>query len=221
MDNLYIPIAEIAPFFLDTLWAEGYRNFGSYFFRYQYDTIPFYFTEPAAIIPLRINIDKFEWAKSQKKIIHKNQDLECKWQAINIDQERENLFHKHKQRFKENIPNNVRNFIGEEEDYQTDNTKEIACYFNGKLIAVSFVGVGQNALSSIYAMFDPDYNDRSLGVFTLLQEIEQVKKMQMQYLYLGYAHQVPSFYDYKKKFYGLEAFDWNGNWQDFPRESNA
>lgn len=60
------------------------------------------------------------------------------------------------------------------------------------------------------------YAKYSLGIFTLLKEIEFAKEMQKDYLHLGYAYSEASFYDYKKGFSALQAYDWEeGIWKNF------
>jgi arginine-tRNA-protein transferase len=64
-------------------------------------------------------------------------------------------------------------------------------------------------------MFEPDAAHRRLGIFTLLKEIEYAIETGKEFYYLGYAYEGRSFYDYKKRFRGSEAFDWAGNWKTF------
>jgi arginine-tRNA-protein transferase len=75
------------------------------------------------------------------------------------------------------------------------------------------------AHSSIYAMFDPSEASRSLGNATILWEIESAKSAGCRWLYLGYAHVEPSFYDYKKRFTPLQWYDWE-HWRSDPLPSN-
>jgi arginine-tRNA-protein transferase len=84
-----------------------------------------------------------------------------------------------------------------------------------ELYACSYFDISANAISSIYAMFDLNYSKRSPGLHTLLAEILYAMEHQKQYVYLGYAYDVPSYYDYKKQFNGLECYDWEGNWVDY------
>jgi arginine-tRNA-protein transferase len=41
-------------------------------------------------------------------------------------------------------------------------------------------------LSAIYTVFDPDMPERSLGVLSILQQIEFCRELDLPYLYLGY-----------------------------------
>jgi arginine-tRNA-protein transferase len=64
-------------------------------------------------------------------------------------------------------------------------------------------------------MFEPSAARRSLGIFTMLLEIEYARTGAKQLYYQGYAYEGNSFYDYKKRFGSLESFDWRGNWHSF------
>ena len=85
----------------------------------------------------------------------------------------------------------------------------------GHLAAVSYFDIGERSNSGIYAMFDPAFSSRRLGIFTILKEIEYAASTGKEFYYQGYAYEGTSFYDYKKQFRGSEAFDWMGNWGEF------
>ncbi|MFM8393004.1 MAG: arginine-tRNA-protein transferase, partial [Acidobacteriota bacterium] len=68
--------------------------------------------------------------------------------------------------------------------------------------------------------FEPDESARSLGIYLILSGIEYAKRLQLKYYYPGYAYREPSFYDYKKRFQALEAYDWEGRWGPFKNENS-
>ena len=43
-----------------------------------------------------------------------------------------------------------------------------------------------DALSAVYTFFDPEFNDRSLGRFAILFEIEEARRRGLDWVYLGY-----------------------------------
>jgi arginine-tRNA-protein transferase len=87
-----------------------------------------------------------------------------------------------------------------------------------QLVAASFFELSTHGLSSIYAMFHPLHADRGLGTLTMLKEIEYACEHGKKFYYHGYAYEGESFYDYKKRLSGLEAFDWKGTWLSFNAE---
>ena len=74
---------------------------------------------------------------------------------------------------------------------------------------MDFLDIGLAATSAGYAAFEPAERKRSL---TMLCAIEHSRKLGARYDYPGYAYREPSFYDYKKKFSGVEFLDWESGW---------
>lgn len=55
-----------------------------------------------------------------------------------------------------------------------------------QLLSVSACDVLDDGISAIYTFFEPKEHRRSLGVFSILKQIEYVNSIERQYLYLGY-----------------------------------
>lgn len=197
---------------MDLLLAEAWRHFGTYFFRYN---LGFYGEDIRRVEPLRIRIADFHLSKSQRRVLRRNADLDCKIRPIEITEESENLFHSHKVRFASDVPRSIYDFLSDEPATIPSDTSELAVYLDGKLVAVSYFDEGVNSTSGIYAAFDPEHSNRRLGIFTMLKEIEYSRETNREYYYPGFAYEGSSFYDYKKRFSALEVFDWNGDWKPF------
>lgn len=204
------------PEMMDAYWADGWRHFGTSFFRTQIDILR---GELVLVMPLRIVVDNFTLSKSQRRIWRKNADAEVNIHPIQLTEAHSALFDKHKQRFTENQPETLHDFLSTEPATAPCLAYEcrITDQANKRLLAASFVDIGDEALSSVYAMFDPEEAQRSLGIFTLLCELDFAKRLGKKYLYLGYAYHVPSFYDYKKQFSAIEYYDWRGAWLPLSR----
>jgi arginine-tRNA-protein transferase len=197
---------------LDSLLSDGWRHFGIQFYRYSLGICK---EEIRRVIPLRIRLAKFEFSKSQRRVLRKNIDLHTVIRPIEITTETEHLFHRHKLRFEEGVPISIYEFLSQEPSVMPCEAKEVAVYRDENLVAVSYFDVGERSLSGIYAMFDPREHSRSLGIFTMLKEIEYARERSCEFYYQGYAYEGESFYDYKKRFNGLECFDWRGRWEEF------
>lgn len=197
---------------MDQLWAAGWRHFGSYFFRYS--TQPSQDGSTHTITPLRIDLEACAFRKSQRRVMKKNADLRSEISKAEVDDDLRDMFLRHKQRFTHNIPETLENFLGADPGSGPCECRMIRVFEGERLIAASFLDVGQRAASSVYALFEPDFAKRSLGIFTLLLEIEQCRHSGLRWLYPGYATHEPSAYDYKKQFHGLAALDWStGEWE--------
>jgi leucyl-tRNA---protein transferase len=203
---------KVSPQEMDALWASGWRHFGTHFFRYNFG---YYEYEIRRVLPLRIRLENFSFSKSQRRVFKRNQDLQIVIRPIEITTEKELLFEFHRQRFKRDAPVSLYDFLSYDAARVPCEALEIAVYREKELLAASFFDIGERAVSSVYAMFSPTETARSLGIFTLLLEIEWARENKKDFLYQGYAYEGNSFYDYKKRFRALERFDWKGNWEDF------
>jgi len=197
---------------LDLLLADGWRHFGTHFFRYN---LGFYEHDIRRVIPLRIRLADFLLSKSQRRVLRKNDDLEIVIRPLAADRESEHLFDRHKQRFKSDLPNSIYDFVAADVDSSPTEAMELRVCENGKLCAVSYFDIAAASVSGVYAMFEPSMSTRSLGIFTMLREIEFAANSGKQFYYLGYTYEGNSFYDYKKRFSGNEMFDWSGSWVPF------
>lgn len=199
----------VTPTQLDLLLWDGWRHFGTHFFRY---SLAVYNNEIRRVQPLRIKLADFQLSKSQRRLLRKNEDLRVEIRQIAITSESNALFHRHKKRFDHGVPESIYDFLSSQPATVPNVAREIAVYRDDALVAVSYFDEGDTTISGIYAVFDPDEQKRRLGIFTMLKEIEYAQATHREFYYQGYAYEGESFYDYKKRFSGLERFDWEGNW---------
>lgn len=207
---------ETSPRQLDFFLENGWRHFGTHFFRYNFG---FYKTEIRRVIPLRIRLSDFIISKSQRRILRKNQDLQTIIRPIEITEEKEVLFERHKRRFSHGVPDSIFDFLSFSPSNVPCEAWEVCIYDRKKLLAASFFDVGESATSGIYAMFAPEEKERSLGILTMLTELEFSMQNNKIFYYQGYIYEGESFYDYKKRFSAIEEFDWKKNWSKFEKKS--
>lgn len=211
-------IAErVSPASLDELLADGWRHFGTRFQRYN---LNLYEGGVRRVIPLRIRLSDFRLSKSQRRVLRRNADLETEIRPIEITGDTHELFAWHKRRFRSDVPESVYTFLSDDPANVPTPGLEVRVRRGSQLLAASFFDVGRTSISSVYGIHFPLETSRSLGVFTMLKEIEFAIETGRQFYYHGYCFEGPSFYDYKKRFVGLEAFDWKGNWTGFRAESS-
>jgi leucyl-tRNA---protein transferase len=70
----------------------------------------------------------------------------------------------------------------------------------GPLISAALTDKMGDGLSMVYSYFDPDFADRSLGTFMILDHIRKVKERGLPHVYLGYWVKGSRKMDYKTKF---------------------
>jgi arginine-tRNA-protein transferase len=196
---------------MDRLWSAGWRHFGRYFFRYS--SQPDEHGATQSITPLRIDLASCSFTKSQRRVLSRNTDLRSDVIPAALDDGLREMFHRHKQRFSHNVPDALENFLGPDPAIGPCECRMVRVFTGERLIAASFFDLGQNAASSVYGLFEPEFTKRSLGTFTMLLEIQHCRDSGLRWLYPGYATHEPSAYDYKKQFRGTEWLDWStGEW---------
>ncbi|HVF29981.1 MAG TPA: GNAT family N-acetyltransferase [Pyrinomonadaceae bacterium] len=195
---------------LDMLLADGWRHFGTHFFRYSLGIHDF---DIRLVIPLRVRLPAFTLSKSQRRVLRQNSDLTVTVRPIELTDDSTALFERHKQRFKFGVPDSIHDFLSDQPATVPCEAREVDVRLDGRLVAVSYFDLGERSISAIYGVFDPDLPRRSLGIFTMLKEIELAIDSRRDLYYQGYVYEGQSFYDYKKRFGACEGFDWNGNWK--------
>jgi arginyl-tRNA--protein-N-Asp/Glu arginylyltransferase len=82
----------------------------------------------------------------------------------------------------------------------------------GILRMVSVIDLLGDGLSSVYTFFDPDIPRARFGVYNVLWQIELCRKLELEYVYLGYWIENSRKMSYKTQYQPAEGLQ-NGIWQ--------
>jgi leucyl-tRNA---protein transferase len=211
--NEYFEREEISLDTWEMLLLNGWDRVGNVFFRRRYAYTPLgEFIDDREIywrkelMPLRYELsDNFQFSKSQRMLQRRNADLCCVARPAFIDEEKWMLFERwYAARFK--IEASIFSWVsGTDKPFPTF---EICIYKADKLVACSFFDVTASLQYSTLAMYEPEEAKRSLGIYTLMCEIQHGFKHQKHYHYPGHAYYESSMYDYKKRFSTAEGLEW-------------
>lgn len=211
----YVRMEALHPAVFDHFCEDGWTYWSDTIFRRNYWE---WRGRPCRVVCLRIDLQKFEFSKSQRKCLRRNADLRVWVKNLEIKQEHIELFEQHARRFRHNAPVSIGGFFSRFSHRVPSFGLEFDVFSaSGDLIAASFGHCGFRSFAANYAMFDERFAYRSLGTYTMLLEIEYARRIGKRYYYPGFVYDIPSEFDYKLNFNALEYFDWWGNWYPIER----
>ncbi len=187
------------------LIQRGWRRFGCYYFH----PICNGCNECKS---LRIDAKRFKLTKSQKKSIKRNVNTEIIIQKPTITQAHIDLYNKY-HNFKHKKDNWSHRNISPREYKENfvegayEFGKEVLYLRDGKIIGVDLLDILDDGISSIYFYYDPDYSRLSLGVYSLIYQIELAKVLELRWIYLGYWVDGCKAFAYKSNFKPQEILD--------------
>lgn len=204
------PRQEVDQHLYSSLSMLGFRRSGSHIYRPHCSGC-------RACIPARIPVQRFKPNRSQRRTLKRNRDLAVEHTRDIRDEQAFQLY----QRYIRERHADGDMYPPDREQYESflnnawDCTRYYRFYDHRKLVAVAVVDVMTDGLSAIYTFFDPDEEQRGLGNFAILWQVEQAREMGLHYLYLGYWISNCRKMAYKAAYRPLELYQ-NNRWQDAP-----
>jgi len=200
------PTLLISPPVYSELVQRGFRRSGSYTYRPHCDNCH-------ACVPLRISAKKFAANRSQRRAWKQHAHLEATLHPLQDNAEYYDLYQRYQRaRHKDGGMDNddresYQNFLlqshvdsllvefREPLDPATAATPLVTSAAEGSaqgqrrpgvLRMVSVIDLLSDGLSSVYTFYEPDLPRARLGVYNVLWQIELCRKLDLEYVYLGY-----------------------------------
>ncbi len=189
----------------------GFRRSGSHIYRPHCQACK-------ACVPSRVRVAHFVPSRTQRKLMKRNADLEVVELADIKDDNSYRLYHDyicHRHADGDMYPpdrEQYTSFLAP----QWDLTRFYGFTLDGELLAVSVADLLDHGISAVYTFFRHDMEKRSLGTWVILKQIELARKLDLDYLYLGYWIAESPKMAYKNTFNPLEIFR-DGRWQTAQR----
>lgn len=166
-----------------------------------------------ACIPLRVPVATFRPSRSQRRALRRNRDLKVRAGPPEISEEKHALYQRYL-----NAQHPGTGPSAAFEDLETflyaspTDTLEIEYRRpEGRLLAVSILDLGPTFASSVYHFFDPEEGRRSLGTFSVVQEIALCRSLGLAHYHLGFWIEGCPTMDYKATFGPHEILE-SGAW---------
>lgn len=163
------------------LLANGYRRSGNQVYK------P-YCSSCQACVSTRIPVNDFKPSRKHRRCSQKNQHTQVVIKTSEFNERHFDLYRRYQ--------------IARHQKTQDDDIKRedflhflssrwcetwfVEFLIEGRLAAVAVVDSLYNALSAVYTYFDPDFADYSPGVFAVLWQIEEARRRNLEYVYLGF-----------------------------------
>ncbi len=183
----------------ELLLSSGWRKFGMQFFR------PFC-AECKQCVPVRVRARELLLSDSLKKVVNRNKNTEVTFGPLEYSEEAYRIYAGHSEfRFnQQSDPEHFRHSLC----YSSCPSLMTSYYVDGKLQGTGFLDRSENGLSTVYFVFSNESRHLSLGIFSVIKEIEYAVLAGLNYYYLGYLVEGCSRMAYKGRFHPYEIYDW-------------
>ena len=211
--------------FCEDLIERGWRRFGSMFFR------PVC-ADCQACESFKIDVKNFEFSKSQRRILRKNENMKIVMQKPQVTSAHLNLFEKYHEHMKEkrdwsHETTTSRHYYASFVHGHEDFGYEVLYFVDNSLVGVDLIDILPNGISSIYFYYDPDFSKYSLGTFSMLKQVQIAQDNNLDWIYMGYYVKGCQSLEYKSRYkpyhvlQGRPSDEHEPNWvQDTKIEKN-
>jgi arginyl-tRNA--protein-N-Asp/Glu arginylyltransferase len=174
-----------------------------------------------ACVSVRLPVDRFTFSRTQRKVLKRNADLsrslvEAEATTEQFDLLRRYLHGRH--------PGGGMSDMGWLDYVAMVEDTAVRTHLieyrlasddggPGDLVGVVLTDLLSDGLSMVYSFYDPELERRSLGLFAILDHLQQARTVRLPYVYLGYWVQGSAKMDYKASFRPIEALTKLG-WQE-------
>ncbi len=162
-----------------------------------------------ACIPVRVPVATFRPGKSLRRVARRNANLAVSLRPARATTEQFALFGRYLARRHgdgEMAGMGFADYRSMVEDTPIDSGVVELRNGAGNLVGCCLVDRSADGLSAVYSFFDPDLAPDSLGSYIVLRLIEEARRRNLPYVYLGYWIAASRKMAYKIRFRPLESF---------------
>lgn len=213
---LRMPTARLRPEDFDLLLAEGDRRSGPLLYRPACEGC-------SACEALRVPVSRFRPTRSQRRVWKRNEgEVRVERHRPAATPENVRLYNRHARERGLSLKPEP----SSETDYRfflvdsCVDTWELRYFVGDALVAVSVLDFGRDSVSSVYHYFDPDHAWRSLGVYSVMKEIELCAAEGIAWYYLGLYVAACDHLNYKADYHPHQRRI-GGRWYEFADERAA
>ncbi|KAA8735092.1 arginyltransferase [Acinetobacter qingfengensis] len=204
------PVQRIDTVTLSELSRSGFRRSGDFIYRPECHLC-------RQCLTARIPVHLFEANSSQRKAIKRNNDLRITITPTIKAQDYHYTLYERYIRLRHHDGDMYPPSRDQFEKFLVHSCAEsffLELWKDDQLMSVATCDQLDDGLSAVYTFFEPEEHRRSLGVYSILSQIEYVKSQGLDYLYLGYWVPHSAKMTYKIQYTPLEVL-LDGQWLRF------
>jgi arginine-tRNA-protein transferase len=198
-------VSSLSPATYERLLSDGWRRSGRTFYRNQCPGC-------RACIPIRIPAAEFAPSRSQRRVVRSNGDLTTRILPASFREESFQLYAAYvRGRHRRETAIGRSSYI----EFLCDSsvvTAEMQYRLDDRLVGIGWLDILPDGLSSVYYAFEPEFEKRSLGTYSIVREIEETRRRGLTWYYLGFYVPGASTMDYKARFFPHELLLAPGRW---------
>jgi leucyl-tRNA---protein transferase len=193
----------------------GFRRSGAFTYRPYCDHC-------RACVPVRVIVDQFTPNRSQKRAWKQHANLTVHLMDLKFNPEHYALY-RHYQASRHaggGMDQDSREQYSHFLLQSNVSSYQVEFREDGVLKMVSIIDELDDGLSSVYTFFDTSNPDTSYGTYNVLWQIEEAKRLKLDYIYLGYWIEQSRKMNYKTNYRPLEGLQ-NGEWLPMKTKQDA
>ena len=189
------------------LVQEGFRRSGVFTYRPHCDSCK-------ACVPVRVPIETFRENRAQRRSYKRHSNLQSVLLPLEFNQEHYSLYLRYQasRHSGGGMDHDSRDQYSHFLLQSRVNSQLIEFREDGLLRMISIIDILKDGMSSVYTFFEPNLRNTSFGIYNVLWQIEECKKLKLPYLYLGYWIKESRKMSYKANFRPIEGFI-QGQWK--------
>ncbi|MFP4330852.1 MAG: arginyltransferase [Spirochaetaceae bacterium] len=184
---------------------DGWRRSGTFFYQNHCPGCK-------ACQPIRVPVAEFSPSKSQRRVLRRNEDVSVTVAPNRFSREVFDLYRRYQEerhgRDETSGESGFRRFLCE----SAVNTIQMHYRIEERLIGVGWIDELSESISSVYFVFEPGEERRSLGTYSVLREIDRVRELGLIWHQLGFYVRDSRKMSYKSNFRPHDLLI-DGRWQ--------
>lgn len=195
------PDCQLTPPVYSQLLAQGFRRSGD-------DVYAPHCAECSACVPVRLEVARFKANRRQKRCLKKNSGTQAIVKPAVFEQTHYDMYLRYQDSRHEegamahSSPGDYLDFFGS----SWCDTCFVEFRINDEPACVAVVDRFDQAWSAVYTFFEPEFSSYSPGMYAVLWQIEQARRLGREFLYLGYWIKDCKKMAYKDQYQPLQQF---------------